>query len=271
MVKITICTMVKNEDDIVRKWIEYYGNIFGYGNLYIIDNYSTDKTYEICEEYVKKGIHLLREPDYELKGIYMTHYKNHTHCDIFIPVDIDEFICYYNKNTNLVSKDKDKILNYLESLFNGKKGIFKMNYLNPINTNNADNLDKFTHGIVVDYKDMAKTFIINKNVDKNLTFDHGNHYKTNSYILSDLLLIHFHSRSHEQDLKKTIANVSGFGYSQNLENLRNLSRRKCKGWHHVDKLISVLENPRFTLGPKLNSNISNRWVFIKGIIDTVSS
>jgi len=270
MVKITICTMVKNEDDIVREWIEHYGNIFGYENLYIIDNYSTDKTYEICEEYVKNGIHLVRETDYGSKGIYMTYYKNHTSCDIFIPVDIDEFICYYDKNMNSVNKDKDTILNYLENILNSDDGIFKMNYLNPIKTNGSDNLDTFTHGVIADYKDMAKTFIINKNVDQHLKFDHGNHYKTNNYILSKLLLIHFHSRSHKQEIKKTLANVSGFGYSQKLEHLMELNK-KCRGWHHVNKLIFILENPDCILGPKQNNNISKDWILIKGIVNTISS
>ena len=49
MVKIIIATIVKNEDDIVRQWIEYYGTIFGYDKLYIIDNLSTDNTYNICK------------------------------------------------------------------------------------------------------------------------------------------------------------------------------------------------------------------------------
>ena len=44
--------MVKDEDDIIREWIEYCGNLFSYENLYIIDNYSTNNTYEICKEYL---------------------------------------------------------------------------------------------------------------------------------------------------------------------------------------------------------------------------
>lgn len=63
--KIIICTMVKDEDDIIEDWIIYHGEIFGYNNIFIFDNYSTDNTFNICQKYVKNGIHLLREGDYK--------------------------------------------------------------------------------------------------------------------------------------------------------------------------------------------------------------
>ena len=44
--QIKLFTMVKNEVDIVVDWVFYHGFIFGYSNLYIIDNYSEDGTYE---------------------------------------------------------------------------------------------------------------------------------------------------------------------------------------------------------------------------------
>ena len=44
--KIKVLTMVKNEEDIIEYWINYHGTIFGYRNIYIVDNYSDDGTYE---------------------------------------------------------------------------------------------------------------------------------------------------------------------------------------------------------------------------------
>ena len=44
--KIKLFTMVKNEDDIVEHWIQYHGELFGYNNLYVVDNESNDGTYE---------------------------------------------------------------------------------------------------------------------------------------------------------------------------------------------------------------------------------
>ena len=48
---IKLFTMVKDEVDIVEDWLKYHGSIFGYQNLYVIDNFSTDGTYEILLKY----------------------------------------------------------------------------------------------------------------------------------------------------------------------------------------------------------------------------
>ena len=44
---VKIFTMVKDEVDIVEEWVVYHGHIFGFKNLYIIDNFSTDGTYQL--------------------------------------------------------------------------------------------------------------------------------------------------------------------------------------------------------------------------------
>lgn len=264
MTKITIGTMVKNEDDIVALWIEYYGELFGYENLYIIDNYSDDLTYEICEKYLEKGIRLSRESNYGHKGDFMTYFKNTTGCDIFIPVDIDEFICYYDKDSKSVTKNG--IVEYLNSLFNSGNGVFKMNYLGPMKTNDAPGLKKFTHATYVDYKNVAKTFIIPKYVESTFTFDHGNHCNIDNWILSNLVLIHYHERSHEQVYKKNWANVTGFGYSTDLENLRRLKQSGCNGVHRVERLINILENPDCNLDPHKHSEIQGDWIDIRNIL-----
>ena len=86
MTKITIGTMVKNEDDIVALWIEYYGELFGYENLYIIDNYSDDLTYEIPEDAFEKYSNL--KFSIEL-FIEMTHYIKATQ---FIRILLNDFV-----------------------------------------------------------------------------------------------------------------------------------------------------------------------------------
>jgi hypothetical protein len=260
MVKIIIATMVKNEDDIVKKWIEYHGSIFGYNNLFIIENYSTDATYEICKEYLRKGINLFRKKNYKKKGDYMTYCKNNINCDIFIPLDIDEFICYYDNTTNKVNKNR--ILNYLNSLMNNPNGFYKMNYLLPINTNNSDGMSKFTHGTIGDWGKNAKTFVIKKHVDPHFIFDHGNHVSDRPYILSNLLLIHFSQRSHEQNVKKIIANVTGLGYEYQLDKLKALPTG-CAGNHRVLGAINLLENPNMKLDPPLYANIRDNWIDLR--------
>ena len=43
---VKLFTIVKDEVVIVKDWIIYHGSLFGWNNIYIIDNYSTDGTYE---------------------------------------------------------------------------------------------------------------------------------------------------------------------------------------------------------------------------------
>jgi hypothetical protein len=270
MIKIVIFTMVKNEDDVIREWIEYHGNLFGYNNLYIIDNCSNDNTYEICKEYLSKGIFLKQEDDYQKKGDYTTYYSKNSNCDIFIPLDIDEFIIFLNKDNNTVSKNN--IISYLEHLYQLNVGIFKMNYLSPLKTNNDEGLKKFSHCFVSNHfsgevKDYGKTFIVNKNVDKNFQFDHGNHVPVSNYIYCDLMIIHYHFRSHNQVLKKTYANVSGLGYHLDVEILKKLSEKNACGKHHIDRMITIMENPNCNFDPEFHNNISNDWISLKEIFD----
>ena len=56
--KVQIITMVKDEDDIIENFINYYGKLFGYNNLFIIDNISNDNTYDICLKYKQTLIQL---------------------------------------------------------------------------------------------------------------------------------------------------------------------------------------------------------------------
>ena len=101
---IKIFTMVKDEVDIIEYWIKYHGELFGYENLYIVDNMSTDGTYESIEFYKNYGVQLFREEDYKQKGEIMTRLIKETDSyDIAFPIDIDEFIVYYNEDENKIN------------------------------------------------------------------------------------------------------------------------------------------------------------------------
>ena len=75
--KVILATMVKDEVDIVEHWINYHGKLFGYKNLFIVDNMSSDGTFGLCKKYRDKyGINLKKHPHYlekgkEMKKIYL--------------------------------------------------------------------------------------------------------------------------------------------------------------------------------------------------------
>jgi len=108
MVKIKVFSVTKNEYDLIEDFILYHGYLFGYENIVLIDNESTDKSVlEIYEKYKEKGITVYTEGNYtgENQGIlftkYMNQYKND--CDFMIGLDTDEFLF----NADAMNKGED--------------------------------------------------------------------------------------------------------------------------------------------------------------------
>lgn len=242
---VKVFTIVKGEVDIVEDWVLYHGYLFGFTNLYVIDNYSRDGTYQKLLELQKKfKINVTRLPDYKRKGEYMTYFmrKFCGHMEIAIPMDIDEFIVYYDRNTNTMNCNSGTINSYLRNL--PLSPVFKMNYINAkLLTENGyeDAAAQTEYGSYSDYKDFAKSFF-RAGIFKGI-IDHGNHYVTENYHSTNLCLIHFHCRNLIQMQKKVYNNVNGLGYDpHNVNELKNLFENKVPGWHHVEHQIKILEN-----------------------------
>jgi Glycosyl transferase family 2 len=240
-----IFTMVKGENDIVEDWVKYHGDIFGYENIYVIDNYSLDGTYQTLIKLKQQyNINITRLKDYKKKGEYMTSLLR-TFCknEFAFPIDIDEFIVYYDKQTNTINCDKDIILNYINSL--PKLAFYKMNYIfSKILTDNGYNRAavEATHGEYKDYGFHAKTFFYSALFRG--VIDHGNHYVSNNYLLTKICLVHFHLRNMDQMKKKIYNNVKGLGHNPfNLNELKILAQNTTRmGHHHITNQINVLEN-----------------------------
>jgi len=156
------------------------------------------------------------------------------------PIDIDEFIVLYNKNTNTINCDN--IINYLHQL--PLMAIYKTNYIQS-KVLSAEGYDSAVYeakfGQYDDRGPSAKTFIHSSHF--NGTIDHGNHLHTHNYMFTDLCLVHYHYRNLEQMLKKIYNNVKGFNYPVfNINGLNKilLNNPQCNGNHHIINQISVL-------------------------------
>ena len=243
---VKLFTMVKDECDIIIDWIKYHGAIFGFENIFIIDNYTTDGTYEkICSLQDLK-INILREKDYSKKGIFMADLIN-KHCnnnDIAFPIDSDEFIVYYeDKPNSSIQCDKTMIINYMNSL--PDHVLYKANYINPrleIDGGYTRATVEAKTATKAYYNDFAKTFLKKKHFKG--TIDHGNHMVSKNYFMTTLWLVHYHARNTEQLKQKTLNNVLGLGYPNNKDLLKNilLRNKNCPGNHHVSRQIEILEN-----------------------------
>src|SRR3954471_2702892 len=92
--------MIKDEVDIVEDWLRHTLDLFGSGNVYVLDNESTDGTQSILRHYrphvwsesVKANV------EGAAKGQLVTAMmREHRHdCDFLVPLDGDEFIGLQN-------------------------------------------------------------------------------------------------------------------------------------------------------------------------------
>jgi hypothetical protein len=240
---VKIFTMVKGEDDIVEDWVMYHGNLFGFENLFVIDNMSLDNTYAILQRLQNTyGINLYRENDYKKKGDCMTAlFTQHCRNEYGIPLDIDEMLVHYNPTNKQISCDKTLILETLRSL--PKAQVYKMEYI----ISKITTTDGYTRaakecewGKYTPYGSMAKSFFHSSLFHG--IIDHGNHYATDNYYLTPFCLVHFHNRNLEQIKKKTFNNVKGLGHDPfNLANMRRESYRNQMGFHHIQKQVIILD------------------------------
>ncbi|MBB3102457.1 glycosyltransferase family 2 protein [Azomonas macrocytogenes] len=121
--RIACLMMQKNEIDLLEKWIIHHGDIFGFENLYIFDNGSTDEKIKIISnEFTKKGVNFFFDfntpTDFENKGKIIgrkiIELDSKEKYDFFIPLDCDEFVGVLNANGeySCQREDIDKELAY---------------------------------------------------------------------------------------------------------------------------------------------------------------
>jgi len=260
-----IFTIVKDEVDIVEDWLIYHGCMFGWNNIYIIDNYSSDGTWEKINEF-SHLVNIFRENDYSKKGEYMRNLIN-TYCydgEIAFPIDIDEFIVYYDNNS--ISIDRDVIIHHINNL--PECHVYKTNYINALITqdNGYEKATNMIHcGLYNDMGKYAKTFF-NTRYFKGM-IDHGNHIVCDNYYLTKLCLVHYHCRNLEQMKKKVLNNILGLGYQNNLDFLKNLidNNNNCNGNHHVKYQINILEG-NYTIN---SHSINNTEIDLKPLRDRI--
>lgn len=98
--RVACIMMQKNEDDLLEPWIAYHGRMFGYDNLFVFDNGSTNRrVLDTLQKYASK-INLVtnrtRKSDFENKGEIFGDLINaleqNNGFDFYVPLDCDEFI-----------------------------------------------------------------------------------------------------------------------------------------------------------------------------------
>lgn len=118
---VKVVCLTRDEYDILEDFLLYYGYLFGYENIVLIDNKSTDpRVLEIFEKYKSKGVTIeYDETPMGLQGSIMTRYlhKYKDTCELLLPIDTDEFLFDANSYINRTNAiDREKILHTLRNI-----------------------------------------------------------------------------------------------------------------------------------------------------------
>lgn len=109
---VKIVLMTKNEKYLIKQWIQYHGEIFGYENLHIIDDSDDIDVLNYYKSITHLQIHFYHNHQ-NLSNItdsinnIMNSVRNE--CDFMIKLDTDEFISVYNKDNDNISIYKEII------------------------------------------------------------------------------------------------------------------------------------------------------------------
>jgi len=123
MISAACVMMQRNEEDLLEPWLLYHAYLFGFENLYVIDNGSSSAAVRATmERFRRVGVHFdtsfSRPSDYERKHAIVAekitslkHAKGH---DFYFPMDCDEFVALFDQTG--ITLGRTAILDYLERL-----------------------------------------------------------------------------------------------------------------------------------------------------------
>lgn len=109
--------MQKDEAELLLAWLSHYGNLFGYRNLTIYDNGSTEpRTLAILQHAMRLGVVIStgydQPHDFHQKGYHFANlireWDRQSDYDFALPVDCDEFLAVFEDDR--ISTSRDAIL-----------------------------------------------------------------------------------------------------------------------------------------------------------------
>ncbi len=138
MAVVKCVTMQRDETLLLDAWFQYYGHLFGYENLAVIDNGSTEPSViATLARFERAGCWILRGLDsvldFHAKGAHMrnviTHWDGLSAYDFALPVDVDEFLTLFTPDG--LTCRRDAIHAHLDSLIGTEQALgFDLSFFN---------------------------------------------------------------------------------------------------------------------------------------------
>ena len=115
MARVRCITMQKDEGLLLDAWLRYYGHLFGFDNLEVLDNGSSDSlTCSILEQFEAVGVIVHRQftsmAEFETKGAIVAGiiegWDRTLDYDFALPCDIDEFLALFTADGLCCRRDR---------------------------------------------------------------------------------------------------------------------------------------------------------------------
>lgn len=193
--------MQKDESILLDPWLKYHGYLFGFENIVVIDNGSTDQTVlQALERFERVGVEVVRgygtPRDFEAKGVIVGEVIRKWDAgpayDYALPIDCDESLGLWQDGR--LSCRRGEILSYLEALasIKGIHSHFKV-------VTNLFNIPEDPGWYWP--QDATKTFFAPKSI---VGLDHGFHFGRTKFDVptfeTHITYFHFHFKPYDDFL-----------------------------------------------------------------------
>jgi hypothetical protein len=218
MPRVACIMMQKDERYLLKPWLAYYGYLFGYENLFVIDNGSQlPEVRDVLKEYQVRGVTVDYRygdrKDYERKGNIISEQirllDQQGQYDFLMPLDCDEFVVL--KIDGGIFPLRDHILRYLDGL-TGESRVLRF----PHQLANHP-----LHPFYFHYFSFFKVFFA---ANTFVSVDHGHHIghssKGKGVRDTNLIHLHFHYKRHDALIEQARRSWIGAVDIDNHEQLR---------------------------------------------------
>ena len=209
--------LTKNEHDLIEDYIQFYGTLFGYENVVVIDNGSDHPgVFAVYDKYLPRGVKIHVDPRaYSQQAVMMTEhmlfYK--PTCEFMLPLDTDEFIFMANGQ----DLTRDNVLKALRSVPAFIGGMFYGKILDSVV--DASHPSYVDHAHLRPARNMTKFRQVGnqKIIVRASSFDYvvtGNHEAHTSmpfrHILHGLGLLHLTNTGQRRRFERSIKMIADF-------------------------------------------------------------
>jgi hypothetical protein len=286
---LKIFLMTKNEHSILESWIKYHGSIFGLQNIFVLDGSDDTRVFRIYEKYQKQGL-TVQKTSTGLDGLsgelteMMHRYK--TDNSFLIKLDTDEFLAYIPSKWLFLFYLKNKLWSFISRYVLSNFGLQIKNFEHffeklPVNgqkykasltcwsipkaedpVNICKDIVYFTPLHQTDFKSF---FHSSSFVSVDLGCHSGESTKNDGYINTGLSIIHYHSTSVKDSLRRAKQVLlshnyisSGDSVGEQYQKLLALrAQGEINSFHKIDLFLKYLESDKS--GKVLDATLLNKF------------